>query len=79
MMDVTSLEIYKTVYYMTHENNTFQIQLTDKQPKQFELYPQLVTTIENLTKTMNLSDVIELEKFEKQLNENTAITEQDYT
>ena len=42
---VISLEVYKTDSFITHKNNSVQIQLTYKRFKQCDLYPQLVTNI----------------------------------
>ena len=68
MMGVTSLEVYNTVYNITEKNNKFQIQLTNEQIKHFGLYPQLVTTIEYLTKTYNMKEEKSFKDFKKQIS-----------
>ena len=49
MMGVTSLEVYNSVYNITNENNSFQIQLTDEQPNGIDT--KLVMKIEYLHRT----------------------------
>ena len=51
----------------TGKNNKTQIQLTNEQIKHFGFYPQLVTTIEYLTKTYNLKEEKSFKDFEKKL------------
>ena len=51
MMEVTSLEVYNTVYYKTPINNKLEIYLTEQQLKSLNVDTQLVMKVEYLYKT----------------------------
>ena len=48
MMGVTSLEVYNTVYNITHSNNKLEIVLNDQQLKELNLDSELLVFVEDL-------------------------------
>ena len=52
MMEITSLEVYNTVYNITEKNNKLKILLNDQQLKSLNIDTQLVMNVEYLFKSL---------------------------